>query len=127
MNDRDYFAEIEFWPVHSGLGTYLTGFVVSLLLTLGAYWLAVAHALAPGGATGVLMVFALLQFLVQATCFLHMAGKGASRERLVIFAVALVVVFILVAGSLWIMMTLNGRMMSSGAQMEHYMSDQSGI
>jgi heme/copper-type cytochrome/quinol oxidase subunit 4 len=59
--------------------------------------------------------------------FLHLAGRGASRERLAIFAAALFIVAILVSGSLWIMFTLNGRMMPDTAQMEQYMNDQSGF
>jgi cytochrome o ubiquinol oxidase operon protein cyoD len=75
----------------------------------------------------VTVVCALLQFVVQATLFLHLVGKGASRERLLIFGAAVVIVSILVIGSLWIMFTLNGRMMPSQMQMEQYMQSQSGL
>lgn len=127
MNHDDYFADIGFWPRGTGIAGYTIGFILSLVLTFCAYLLATRHPLALGPLTAALIVFALLQFIVQAIFFLHLAGKGASRERLAIFAAALLIVTILVGGSLWIMTTLNGRMMPSTEQMEQYMQDQNGF
>ncbi|HVW82654.1 MAG TPA: cytochrome C oxidase subunit IV family protein [Candidatus Paceibacterota bacterium] len=126
----DYFREIGFWSAGAGLRGYALGFLLSLALTLFAYFLATRHLLSYGAAVGALVALALVQFAVQASFFLHLAEPGVSRERLAIFAGACVVVFILVAGSLWIMFTLNGRMGAmepSSAQMEHYMESQDGF
>lgn len=127
MNTHDYFEEIGFWPRGTGVGMYAAGFLLSLVLTIGAYLAVTQRAFSPSVLACVLLAFALAQFLVQAICFLHLAGKGASRERLAIFTAAVLIVLILVSGSLWIMTTLNGRMMPSTAQMEQYMQDQSGF
>lgn len=107
--------------------SYIYGFVLSLALTLAAYFVATHHVLWGAPAVGVLIAFALLQFAVQIFFFLHVGSAPASRERLVVLGFATVVVLILVSGSLWIMFTLNGRMMPSEAQMTQYMNDQQGI
>jgi cytochrome o ubiquinol oxidase operon protein cyoD len=72
-------------------------------------------------------VLACVQFVVQVVYFLHLAEKGASHERLLMLCLAGVVVAILVGGSVWIMLSLNGRMMPDQQQMEHYMQAQQGI
>jgi cytochrome o ubiquinol oxidase operon protein cyoD len=122
---KDYFKDIGFWSAGAGLKSYLAGFLLSL--TLAAYALATAHALG-GALVAALVALALIQFAVQAALFLHLAEPGVSRERLAIFAGACVVVFILVAGSLWIMFTLNERMGTMDpAQMLDYMQSESGF
>ena len=127
MSTNDYFEEIGFWPegAQGVLGAYIIGFAFSLVLTMGAYILAV-HALLPRNTT--LLALALLacaQFLVQVYFFLHITDI-TSRARLYALLAAGLVVLILVSGSLWIMITLNGRMMDNAA-MQQYMSDQQGI
>lgn len=126
---NDYFSEIGFWHHETSLRTYLIGFAGSLLLTVAAYALATRETLSRGHLIEALLAFAFAQFLLQAAYFLHLRGKHASRERLVVFATAVLIAFILVSGSLWIMFDLNQRMMlppGTGAMME-YMQDQSGI
>ncbi len=129
MNTYHYFEDIGAWPQGSRtlLGAYAIGFVLSLLLTLTAYFLAVHVAVPQGLVIVVLILLACTQFAVQILCFLHVGGKHASRDRLIALGFAVLVVLILVSGSLWIMFTLNGRMMPDTAQMEQYMQNQEGI
>lgn len=126
---NNYFEEIGLWPNESGkiIRAYVIGFVLSLALTLIAYWLTVTGQLPYNTALVVLIILALAQFVTQIVCFLHLGGKHSSGERLFILGGACLVVLILVSGSLWIMFTLNGRMMPDSAQMEQYMNDQEGI
>ena len=112
--------------------SYIYGFVLSLALTLGAYFVATHHVLWGTEAMAALLGFALVQFVVQIIFFLHLSlhkvdGGDAAREKLIVLGFAVVVVLILTGGSLWIMTTLNGRMMPSEAQMSQYMDDQQGI
>jgi cytochrome o ubiquinol oxidase operon protein cyoD len=67
---------------------------------------------------------ALLQFIVQIYCLLHLGKEAGSRARLFILGCAILIVGILVGGSLWIMFSLNGRMMPDTAQMEQYMTNE---
>jgi cytochrome o ubiquinol oxidase operon protein cyoD len=126
---RDYFADIGFWPRGEGLGSYLIGFAASLLFTLAAYVFVTRHMLAPTPLIAAVSVLALLQFFVQTAYFLHLGGRGASKERRAIFAGAAAIVIILVGGSLWIMFDLNQRMgvMPTTEQMEFYMQSMTGM
>jgi cytochrome o ubiquinol oxidase operon protein cyoD len=129
MNTKDYFQEIGAWPKHSHslLRMYAIGFILSLALTLGAYFLAM-DATVPGVPFFItLLTLACTQFIVQILCFLHLGGERSSRDRLIVLGAACLIVFILVAGSLWIMTHLNARMMADPAAMQQYMDDQAGI
>ena len=110
---KNYFEEIGLWP-HGSQGiarTYVWGFILSLALTLVAYALVVQHGVALPILVAVIVVAALAQFAVQIICFFHLGQGSASRERLVILGFAVLIVTILVSGSLWIMFSLNNRMM----------------
>ncbi|MEN3792445.1 cytochrome C oxidase subunit IV family protein [Fulvimarina sp. MAC3] len=104
--------------------TYATGFVVSLLLTIGAFAAFLADL--PTTLTIVLIcVAAVLQIIAHLRNFLHLGiSAGQSREDLllVLFSVSLLAIM---AGGTWYIMTdLSGRMhqtMGSGAPM-HDMS-----
>jgi cytochrome o ubiquinol oxidase operon protein cyoD len=129
MNTNNYFEDIGVWPRNSRtlLRTYAIGFILSLFLTLTAYFLATHLALGQTILIVTLMLLACIQFAVQAVCFLHLGSKDGSHDRLIVLGFAVVVVLILTSGSLWIMFTLNGRMMPDNDQMEQYMNDQQGI
>ena len=109
------------------LRTYVTGFVLSLVLTCTGYFFAVDHAVPLQIMLVVIVVCAVVQFVVQMSCFLHLGKDESSREKLVVLACAAVIVSILVGGSLWIMSSLNSRMMPTQDQMVQYMQSQTGI
>lgn len=110
------------------LRSYVTGFVLSLVLTIGAYLLVTSHpALSSQDAFLAIAALACAQFAVQMKYFLHIGAWPASRDRLIAIGFAVVVVLIVVSGSLWIMDSLNARMMPSQVQMEQYMVNQTGI
>jgi cytochrome o ubiquinol oxidase operon protein cyoD len=128
MDTHTYFEDIGAWPRGARVArAYAAGFVLSVALTLAAYVLAVHAQLSGEPLVASLVALALLQFVVQVVCFLHLGKGEGSRERLIVLGAGVVVVSILVSGSLWIMFTLNGRMMPSTAQMEQYMNNQEGI
>ena len=103
-------------PKNLNLRRYVYGFVLSLVLTLAAYLLvqhhlATHHVFPPDNVMVVLlMILALTQLMVQLIFFLHLGRESKPRWNLVIFLFAAMVVFILVAGSLWIMWNLNYHM-----------------
>jgi cytochrome o ubiquinol oxidase operon protein cyoD len=128
---KAYFEEIGAWPKGSSnkiIRTYVTGFVLSLVLTFTAYYLVVLnHSIPETIVISAIVVLAGLQFIVQMTCFLHLGKEASSRDKLFVLCVTGVIVIILVSGSLWIMSSLNSRMMPSATQMEYYMNGQQGI
>ena len=104
---------------------YVTGFVLSIVLTLAAYTLVVGHVFPAAVITGCIIVLAVVQFLVQMLFFLHLGRETKPRWKLFVALYMVMVVLILVLGSLWIMNNLNSRMMP--AQMLQYVNGQNGF
>lgn len=128
MNRKNYFEEIGAWPrTHSMARAYVVGFVLSLLLTFIAYSLVVTDSLPYTVLIAAVVAAAVLQFIVQVYCFLHVGSDASTRERLFALCAVGFIICILVSGSLWIMFSLNGRMTPDPAQMEQYMNDQGGF
>jgi cytochrome o ubiquinol oxidase subunit IV len=122
---KHYFEDIGLWPrSHSILRAYIVGFVLSLALTLLAYSLATSNSLPQQQFAAFVAFLALLQFIIQIYCFMHLGRQSDSRARLFMLGCAVLIIGILVGGSLWIMFSLNGRMMPDTAQMEQYMSNE---
>lgn len=93
--------------------SYITGFVLSVVLTLLPVGLLRMHE-ASGHAVpshelmfGAFVLFAVLQLGVQLYFFLHMGEEARPRWNVMALCFALVVVAILVGGTLWIMDNLS--------------------
>jgi cytochrome o ubiquinol oxidase operon protein cyoD len=104
--------------------TYVTGFALSVGLTLVAYWLVTRHVITGAGLVFVILVLAFIQFLVQLFFFLHLGHETKPRWRLLVLSFMIMIVLILVVGSIWIMNNLNYRM--TPGQMNTYMQNQDG-
>ena len=90
---------------------YIAGFVFAFVLTGIPFGLVVAGLLPRFATLVVIAVFALVQVLVHLRYFLHLDLKSTPRENLLALAFAAVLIFIMIGGSLWIMLDLNARMM----------------
>jgi len=112
-------------PSHGTLGSYTTGFVLSILLTFEAYWLVAHHVLVGNALIGAVIFLAVLQLIVQLFFFLHLGNKGNPRLNLVTFLFMLMVVTIVVGGSLWIMNHLNYNL--TAAQTSAYIQGQDSL
>src|SRR3989344_2216581 len=94
------------------LKTYVLGFLLSIVLTLVAFGLVQQHVFTdhvfPSHtlAVLVLVVLAVVQLFVQLILFLHVGKEEKPRWNLLALLFALLVVFIVVGGSLWIMQNL---------------------
>lgn len=110
---------------HGTPRTYVTGFVLSIVLTVTAYLLVVHHALSRRILIGAVVGLALVQFLVQLVFFLRLGREAKPRWKLAVFLFMVMVVLVLVFGSLWIMTSLNYRMTPS--QINTYMNNQAGL
>ncbi len=93
------------------LRSYLTGFVLALVLTVIPFGLVAADALPRGSTLVIIAIAALLQVLVHLRYFLDLNLTTTPRENILAIAFAAVLIFIMVGGSLWIMLDLNARMM----------------
>ncbi len=112
---------------------YITGFVISVALTLVAFLLVHIHVAhrheypSDNFMMAVLPALAVVQLFVQMVFFLHLGRESKPRWNAMAFALALIVVLILVIGSLWIMSNLNYRMMSSPTMIREYLKSQGDL
>lgn len=98
--------------------SYSLGFVLSVILTLAAYYLVVNQVSSGWGLAYAIIGLALVQLLVQLVCFLHLGRESEPRWNLLVFDFTLVVVVILVIGSIWIMNNLHYNMTPQEAEQE---------
>jgi cytochrome o ubiquinol oxidase operon protein cyoD len=101
---------------HGSVRSYTTGFALSVVFTLLAYWLVVERVWEGGVLVAALAVLAIAQLWVQLVFFLHLSRESKPRWNLVVFSFAVLVVLIVVGGSLWIMNNLDYHMMHEEPQ-----------
>lgn len=94
----------------ASFGSYLIGFLISLVLSLGAFALVVYHSLNDQCLIISVVVLALIQLLVQVICFFRLSAQAEERWNLITFIFTLLIMLIVVSGSLWIMYNLNYNM-----------------
>jgi len=87
--------------------TYIVGFIISIVLTLEAYFLVTRGALSQWVLIFTILALAVVQLFVQLYFFLHLGEETKPRWRLTTFLFAGLVVLIVVFGSLWIMTNLD--------------------
>lgn len=103
---------------HGSLGGYVTGFVLSVVLTAVPFWLVMTGALGDPTLTGlVIMGLAVVQILVHMVYFLHMNFRSEGGWNMLAMVFTLILVVITLAGSLWVMYHLNTNMMPSAHEM----------
>ena len=101
---------------HGSLASYLTGFGLSIALTLLSFGCVMAGLVPAQLVAPALMVFCIAQVLVQLGFFLHMGVAPEQRENLMVAACALIFIAIVVIGSLWVMHNANALMMPGMTQ-----------
>lgn len=114
---------------HGTLLSYMWGFLLSLLLTLGAYIPVEMHfssrhaifsheLLVP-----FVLILAVVQLCVQAVFFLHIAFESKPRFRLAFLISTMGIVLMVVVSSLWIMENLNHNMTPTVVE-QHIIRDE---
>jgi cytochrome o ubiquinol oxidase subunit IV len=99
-------------PAHGSLKGYVTGFVLSVVLTAIPFWLVMGKVFdRPGATAAVLLGFAAVQIVVHMIYFLHMNARSEGGWTLLALIFTLVLVVITLSGSLWVMYHLNENMM----------------
>jgi cytochrome o ubiquinol oxidase subunit IV len=103
---------------HASAKTYVFGFIISLLLTVVAYVSTTEQLLAGQGLLVWLLGLAVLQTMVQLWYFLHVGREEKPRWNALFLLNTISVILLIVVASIWIMNSLNDRMM------QHVPSDQ---
>jgi cytochrome o ubiquinol oxidase operon protein cyoD len=87
------------------------GFVMSVVLTVAAYRIAINHELTGSLLTMTIVGFAFLQALIQLVFFLHLGLESKPHWSLITFLFTVLVILIVIGGSLWIMNNLDYNLM----------------
>jgi cytochrome o ubiquinol oxidase operon protein cyoD len=94
----------------SGLQSYLIGLVLSIILTVASFWAAQTHLIWAPGVPMALAVLAISQMGVHLAFFLHLTSAPDNTNNVLALAFGILIVFLVVGGSLWIMANLNDNM-----------------
>ncbi|HUW05720.1 MAG TPA: cytochrome o ubiquinol oxidase subunit IV [Williamwhitmania sp.] len=96
---------------HATAKTYIIGLILAVTLTVVSFALVMSHAVSRPVAMGGLFLAAMLQMLVHLYYFLHLNRSSAARWNVIALAFTALLLFIFIGGTLWVMYTLNSRMM----------------
>jgi len=91
--------------------TYLIGYVLALVLTLGAFAAVKWPVTSPGKTLAIILGLALVQMIVQFRCFLHVRLTKSSRPDLLLVLFSSLIITLMVSGTLVILFNLRERMM----------------
>ena len=90
---------------------YVIGLVLALVLTGASFWVASTAALwGPGVAVG-LVVLAIAQMGVHLVFFLHITTGPDNTNNVLALAFGVLIVFMVMIGTIWIMGHMNANMM----------------
>ena len=95
----------------SGVIVYTIGLVLAVTLTATSFWAANTSLLWPAGVAIGLVVLAIAQMGVHLVFFLHVTTGPDNTNNVLALAYGVLIVFLVVAGSQWIMTNLNDGMM----------------
>ncbi|MCL6730228.1 cytochrome o ubiquinol oxidase subunit IV [Sphingomonas hankyongi] len=102
---------------------YIIGLALALILTGVSFWVASTGVLwGPGIATG-LVVLAIAQIGIHLVFFLHITSGPDNTNNVLALAFGVLIVFLVMIGTIWIMAHMNANMMPDPAltnlQMQH--------
>jgi cytochrome o ubiquinol oxidase subunit IV len=96
---------------HATLGGYVTGLMLSILLTAIPFTLVMSGAAPASTAVPVCIGLGVVQMVVHLRYFLHMNGSSDQTWNNAALVFTVIIVTILVVGSLWVMYHLDVKMM----------------
>ena len=97
---------------HGTFRSYMTGFVLSVILTAIPFWLVMGDVLNDTLKTGIIiMALAAVQIVVHMIYFLHMNTKSEGGWTFMALAFTLTLVVVTLTGSIWVMYHLDQNMM----------------
>ena len=103
------------------VGVYTIGLALAVILTATSFWVANTSLLwAPGVSLG-LVVLAIAQMGVHLVFFLHITTGPDNTNNVLALAFGVLIVFLVVVGSMWIMTNLNDNLMPPPEMMNVHM------
>ena len=107
-------------PVESAghwVRNYVLGLAFAIVLTLASFWAATSHMIWAPAVPVAIVVFAIAQMGVHLVFFLHVTTGPDNTNNVLALAFGILVVFLIVAGSIWIMTHLSHNMMPTMDQL----------
>ena len=96
---------------------YVLGLAFATGLTIASFWAATSHMIWAPAVPVAIVVFAIAQMGVHLVFFLHITTGPDNTNNVLALAFGILVVFLIFAGSIWIMDHLTNNMMPA-AQMQ---------
>ena len=97
---------------HGSFKSYMTGFILSVILTAIPFWLVMTNAIENKNWTiAIVVAFAVVQIVVHMVYFLHMNTTSDAGWTMMALIFTIIVVVIALSDSLWVMYHLNVNMM----------------
>lgn len=107
----DHFDGDETADTAEGVGSYLVGLGLATLLTIVSFFISGTTLVWGPSIPVALAVLAIAQMGVHLVFFLHITTSPDNVNNVMALAFGVLIVFLLMAGSLWIMAHLNHNMM----------------
>ncbi len=99
--------------------SYTTGLGLAVLLTIASFVVAQTNLLWPPGIPVGLVVLAFAQIGVHLVFFLHIGTGPDQTNNVLALAFGVLIVFLVIAGSVWIIANLNWNMMDMSVNRSH--------
>ncbi|SFP49676.1 cytochrome o ubiquinol oxidase subunit IV [Sphingomonas rubra] len=97
---------------HGSRRGYVTGFLLSVVLTAIPFALVMTGVIADARITaGIVIAAAVVQIVVHMIYFLHMSTKSEEGWTMMALIFTIIVVVITISGSIWVMYNMNTNMM----------------
>jgi len=90
---------------------YVPGLILAVLLTIVSFYLIYSEKFSAKTIFTGLIISAFAQIIVHLRFFLHLDLKQKNRWNLYVLLFTAILIFIFIGGSIWVMSTLNLRMM----------------
>lgn len=91
--------------------SYAAGLGLAILATIVSFVVAETHLLWPPGIPVGLVVLAFAQIGVHLVFFLHLGSAPDNTNNILALAFGVLIVFLVITGSIWIIANLNANMM----------------
>ena len=98
---------------------YVVGLVLAAALTAASFYMIRTHAIYAPAIPAALIALAIAQIGVHLAFFLHITTGPDNTNNVLALAFGVLIVFVVVLGSVWIMGHLNHLMMPMDRMMQH--------
>jgi cytochrome o ubiquinol oxidase operon protein cyoD len=103
--------------IRDGVRSYLLGLALAIGLTIASFWIARTHIIYGPSVPVALVALAVAQMGIHLVFFLHITTAPDNTNNVLALALGVLIVFVLVFGTVWVMAHMNHNMMSMQAPM----------